>query len=363
MLGSGEVKRFGSHHNALGFFRLLFAALVIVSHTPEIADGDRHREPLVRLFGTISLGDLAVESFFIISGYLVVGSFLNNSGWQYIAKRVLRIYPAFILSSLLCVTLVAWLGGATVETILSNLPRSFLLMLKLRSPEMPTAFADMPLPDLNMATWTISAEFRCYLLVLLLGWLGLFRRRWVIPVAAAAMLTAYGAVPEVGWRHLFSHTAIVDKLMGVIPQGLRLTGVFLCGATFFLWRDHIRFGAAALLLAAAALAMCLSIPGVADAGVGVFGGYLIFGVATLARDGPLSRINNRDDISYGLYLYGWPIEQLIFRAFPGISLVLAGMLTLALASLAGWVSWTMLEKPIIRRFVPRRPSLAPATVA
>jgi peptidoglycan/LPS O-acetylase OafA/YrhL len=92
LVGVSEVEHFGRHRNAFGFLRLLFASLVIVSHATELFDGNREREPLTRLFGTISFGDLAVDGFFIISGYLVVGSYLKRPAiGEYLLTQARRL--------------------------------------------------------------------------------------------------------------------------------------------------------------------------------------------------------------------------------------------------------------------------------
>lgn len=56
------------HANAFGFLRLLLASMVIVSHTPELVDGNQHRELLARLTGTNTFGAFGVAGFFVISG-------------------------------------------------------------------------------------------------------------------------------------------------------------------------------------------------------------------------------------------------------------------------------------------------------
>ncbi|RYD28140.1 MAG: acyltransferase, partial [Lysobacteraceae bacterium] len=77
--------------------------MVVLAHTPELIDGNRSRELLTRLFGTISFGELAVNCFFIVSGYLISASYLNSpSAGSYLSKRVARIYPGFIVAFAIC---------------------------------------------------------------------------------------------------------------------------------------------------------------------------------------------------------------------------------------------------------------------
>ena len=86
-------------NNNFGFLRLFFAILVIVSHSPEAIDGNRTREILTNLFGTISFGELAVDGFFLISGFLIYKSYENSSSFKnYLSKRLLRIYPGFVVA-------------------------------------------------------------------------------------------------------------------------------------------------------------------------------------------------------------------------------------------------------------------------
>ena len=184
------------HRNNLNFLRVVLAALVILSHAPEITDGNRHREILTRLFHALSFGELAVDGFFILSGYLIVQSWLRSaSAWDYLKKRVLRIYPGFIVASLFSVFVVGSLGASDPALYLARM--SFLALIKnlllLNMPQTPATFVGLAYPLVNGALWTILYEFGCYLLVMALGAMGLLRRHAVMVAlfVLAMLLNAY----------------------------------------------------------------------------------------------------------------------------------------------------------------------------
>ena len=334
-----------TRRNAFGFLRLFFASLVIVSHTPEMVDGTREREPLTLLFGTISFGDLAVDAFFIISGYLITASFLSRPQIvPYLWRRIGRIYPGFLVATFVSLFIVAPLAGTTPESLLQWSGRSIARIVFLKMPYLPDVFLDNPLTLLNGPMWTIAYEFRCYLLVIALALAGLFRSPGLVALASAAMLSAAVLLPEPVFEavdSIFPHSTFI---FGRLEETLRLTGMFLAGSFFLLRPALIPRGPATLGACAAGLLACLSQPMLAGIGVAVFGAALIFGVAFGGQGRLIDRINVRSDISYGAYLYAWPFEQLLIAHFPQLSLVELCLATLAFALAAGWLSWTLVER-------------------
>ena len=332
----------------------MFASLVIISHTPELVDGNRHRELLTRAFGTISFGELAVDCFFLVSGYLISGSYLKNPNiWPYLQKRILRIYPGFIAASVVSVLIVAPLGGASTADIVSSLTHSVQKMATLRSPEINGTFVGTNYALLNGATWTISYEFRCYIIVLVFGSLGFFRWPWLIAgLAILGFLT-------IGTGHVGIFQGVANRLpqsaivLGDVGAMIRLASVFFVGSLFYILREQVIYSRLSMASAVVMLICCLFFKPLAELGLAVFGGYLIFAAAERSRNTVFAHINNKDDISYGLYLYAWPVEKLILWTAPGIGLLAAGLYTWIIAAVLGWVSWHLLEKPVMRFFTHR----------
>lgn len=346
-----------SHDNGFGLLRLLFAALVIVSHTPEFVDGDRSREILTLLFGSLSFGELAVDSFFVISGYLITASFLKaSSPLDYAVRRVARIYPGFLVAYILCVLVVAPLGGAVWPETAGQVAGIVVKGLTLQKPDVGAVFAGQPYAELNGATWTIIHEFQCYALVMGLGVVGILRHRGaMLALTAAACLVAmwryHPHIPTVTSNavaaDLWSGRGLADFVAGVLRPSVRLVGVFLVGCCYYLQRDRLRFSGKLALGAGVLLVLALSVPRLADTGYALFGGYLILFFAHWASGRSIARINNPNDVSYGLYLYAWPVEKLTLFAWPTMPLWQAGAITLVVAYGLGWGSWLLVERPAL----------------
>jgi peptidoglycan/LPS O-acetylase OafA/YrhL len=114
-----------SRLNNFSSLRLLFASAVIFSHSPSILTGMVTLEPHL---GRATLGELAVDGFFLISGYLITKSFDHDSNLGgFFRKRALRIYPAFIINMLLCLFVLAPLVTKKYQPSLLWLPHLLFL--------------------------------------------------------------------------------------------------------------------------------------------------------------------------------------------------------------------------------------------
>jgi peptidoglycan/LPS O-acetylase OafA/YrhL len=331
------------HRNNFGLLRLAFALLVIVSHSFELVTGDRSREPLTMLFGTLSFGELAVDGFFIVSGYLITQSFERSSSTtSYLWKRVLRIYPGFLVAYCLSVLVVAPLGGGDISILAgTDGLKTIRYALKLNSPPFALgAFSGSPYPVLNGSMWTIAYEFRCYLLVIPLGLLGLLRPR-------RALVTLPAVIVFLGILQTMELPGRLTGLIGTSVDTFHFTSVFIAGMFFSIFQKYIPMRN---VLAAAAFVLFVILlfnHVTAHAAVGIFGSYLIFWFAFLPNTPSLARINNSIDLSYGIYLYAWPVQKLLIWFVAGISPWLVMFATVSISSILALISWTFVEKPAL----------------
>lgn len=325
--------------NGFDHVRLFAAVLVLVSH--HFALWGRP-EPHA-LFD--SYGGVGVAIFFGLSGYLVSQSFsADPNAARFMARRLLRILPGLAGCVLACALVLGPLLTtlSLQDYLLHPQTREFVLMnLGLRPAfGLPGVFADARLgPVVNGSLWTLPFEVAAYLLMAALGTLLRPRLlRWACPLLCAAafalMLAWKPAEPVVAWDNDLRH----------LP---RFFAYFLFGATAALaggrWLQP-RW----MLALAAALVLAPH-----DAARQLLAILLTLSLAIhLGRSPVAERFALRHDRSYGVYLYAFPVQQLVISQCG----VLGFWPTMALALAVTWgcagLSWRLIEAPMLR-FKPR----------
>ena len=332
-------------NNNFHLLRFLLASLVLLSHSFELPGKRAGDELLMRLFGTITFGELAVDGFFLVSGFLIVHSWQQNPDLSsFLRNRVLRIFPAFVLASLLSAFLVGPLGADVAAYFKQfDLPKFFLGMLSLSPPLVPPVFEGQPYPAVNIPLWTIGYEFRCYLLMALLGACGIAGRRnlWLLLSGASLLLFVAAGT-------LFPASAIdFFAVLGDPRQLMRFVAFFSAGAAFYLFHDRIAYTRKRALFAGVVLFGCMLHWHTAQPALVVLGAYLLFYFAFAALPA-LARFRTYPDISYGVYLYGWPIQKLLLWYIPSLSPWPLFLLAFGLSCICGLLSWKFIERPFLR---------------
>jgi peptidoglycan/LPS O-acetylase OafA/YrhL len=167
-----------------------------------------------------------------------------------------------------------------------------------------------------------------------------------------------------------SENHAVVFVFGDLTQSLRLTAVFMVGVCVYAYRDTVMpalTGWVAALAGLAAIVLMYRDPHLAEAAVSTLGAAALFWLAFKADLGPLQRINDRWDISYGVYLYGWPISTAILWFDRSTSPWSLAVTSLLLAGCFGAASWWGVEnwtKSLGQKRTARRlPQPSPAAEA
>jgi peptidoglycan/LPS O-acetylase OafA/YrhL len=337
----------GNHDNNFNLMRALAAFAVIVSHSFVFRSGVADHEPWHAALG-ITPGSLAVDVFFIASGFLVTASLVHRgSVLQFVKARALRIYPALFVAVLSTTLFLGFFFGrlpfqefvAAWDTVRYVVRNIVLVIPGGITWSVPGVFENHPSgPPINGSLWTLVEEVRMYGL-LALTWLvlklsGASPRRWIGPAALA--LVALGLVWHFATRG--------DSQLTAMP---RLMAFFFAGSALYHWRDRIP--ASWPLFFACLAAMLLSALDRTAFGI-VWPFALPYTVLFLALvpAGPIRQFNRVGDYSYGLYIYACPVQKVFVLLIPGIGpwmlTLVAGAVTLVLAV----ASWYLIEEPALR---------------
>ncbi len=346
--------------NNLDLIRFALACVVLQYHSFPIAGRASHG--LVHRLLTLQVGGgwMAVNCFFVISGFLIAQSWDRSRGLaDFARKRVLRIYPGFVVAVAACIFVFGPLGADTVDGYFTRAATYRYALPLVGGPvqPLPGVLEHAPWPGLlNGSLWSIRYELACYALLAALGRSGLLRRRRA--VAALCLLAWAVYVSEA--KGVPRPWDVVVPYLGDLWELPRCVAYFLAGVTFLLYRDRIPYsgwwclGLLGATGAAAAVGWSdlLLPPAVA---------YLVF-YAAYHGTVRFHQFGARGDLSYGVYLYAFPVQQLLVKYVPlARQPVLLTVAALAVSGVFAFASWRWVEQPFLRMRNGRR-IVAPAAV-
>ena len=341
-------------NNIFDLLRFIAATLVIYAHSfPMLGAG---HDPLDTVSG-INFGSLGVSLFFVLSGFLITRSWLSNPKiGSYMGARCLRIFPALIFSLLFTVFAI----GAPVTSV--TLPKYFtspvtleflsnVFLFPIHYP-LPGVFTSNPLPGaVNGSLWSLPVEFMMYGVVLALGLLGILQRKFLLLAATiACLLLDIFALSTPAFASRVELTVLVGP-------SFNMALYFLLGGCFFLFRQEIPKNWRCALVAALSWYLSFKTPYLRTVSYLALP-YLFFYLAALPLPA-LRKFAKYGDFSYGLYVFAFPVQQLLVHLQPhklSVSELFAQAFTITL--LLAVTSWHLVESPCLKLKRHLRPKLS-----
>jgi peptidoglycan/LPS O-acetylase OafA/YrhL len=338
--------------NNFDMLRLILAVVVVFVHCSELS-----LQPALAFIPHFLNSRIAVEGFFVMSGFLILGSYSRSQSnyrqhisvngkasvpdplLAYFERRGRRILPAY------WVALIFVLILGSLETVLSEgafwnssdlwkFIASNLTFMNYLHPAMPGVFAHNPKePAANGALWTIKLEVMFYLIVPII--VTLCRKLGRIPVLATilvlSLLFQYAAVHA-------HHPSLAKQLPGQLC-------FFVLGSAAFFYLDWLREHKALVWAMGVAFFLLTYVGGgIVCEGFGVAALVISFAFFFPHVEGP----TKYGDFSYGVYVFHFPIVQtLIAIGFFAIHPYLATLAVLAMVTLLAVLSWNLIEKPAL----------------
>lgn len=330
--------------NNFDLLRIFAALVVLLSHSYPLSG--KGQEIFSRLLGYDTGGGYGVAIFFVISGFLVTRSVQQRSILSYLASRAARIVPALFVALAV--------QALVIGPLLTSLPLGAYLRagdtwgflhgtgIFYLHDNLPGLFTHLPVPAVNGSLWTIPVEVFYYLLLVVLATLGLLRRIPVLVLLAAASAALGYMTIFLGldWLH---QGGMMVRNVPLLPSA-RMGIFFLFGAACWVWRARVPLDPG-LALVAAILLVIGQTGGLGGVIYYPCFGYLVLFVALWRRipQGLYARIG---DISYGTYLYAFPVQQAVLTLAGGhLRPTMLSLLAVPPTLLLGFLSWRLIEAP------------------
>ncbi|GLQ49257.1 acyltransferase family protein [Dyella flava] len=333
--------------NNFDLIRLCAALAVMLGHSYGIC-GARSFELLVRFTHRESFGSLAVYAFFLISGLLVSASYARQSSpTRFVGLRAARIWPGAIVCAMFTALVVGPLFTSIPLAEYFSNPATYrwlahnMSLIGSVGGSLPGVFDRNRLGFVvNGAVTTLPIELECYAIILIAGTLGLganSRRGTIIVVGVVGVIFAYFV------KHPPVHITLGGFFVKRILYSFYPVPFFLLGMLLYSFRTRV------ILHWLPALSLLVGYVALRFTPMGTILLYPAFayGVLWLASLRQLRWLKPKYDYSYGIYLYGFVIQQTIVAVNPTLSNYLSVAIAIPITVVLAALSWHILERPCL----------------
>lgn len=319
--------------NNFDILRIVLASIVVIFHIG-VLTGNTY----LSLFP----GHLAVQCFFVISGFLITKSYLNKKSLKiYALSRFKRIYPLYFIVVITCFIFGYFISNLTLNDYLTNGGEKYLfanlLLLNFIQPSLPNVFDSNLISNaVNGSLWTIKVEVMFYCTVPIIYGLILtekYQKCITVIIGIISLLSFY----------LFSYLIESYHLPEAINHQLPTMMIyFMVGA--YINFIKTKFHSLVYILP---LLIYISI----QHEYHILQPFVVMGIVyTAAFILPKIKVNkNLGDISYGIYIWHFPIIQFyIYKGWFG-TYYYGLIMTLLTVFVFSFLSWHLIESKLIHR--------------
>ena len=308
-------EKYDRKNNIFDHIRIILAIFVIVSHSYPIFFGVGVKGIISsNILRTESLGGIAVIGFLVLSGFMTTQSIMNSkNNKEFFLKRVLRIFPSLILMLLITIFIIAPLGyeGDRSQYFNKSVFNYFLKNLNLFGNTVygiDGVFVNNIYPSaINGSLWTLKHEFMAYIVLIVLSLCSVLKeRKYTLGITLLTVALYVLGLNAKLTINCLGHFGVLNEL----DQFIKLLMYFLIGTTIYLYKDkiHVNFKGFIIMtliflfgivINVTKYAAIISIP------------YILMYIGTFKIHNEKDILRKIGDFSYALYIYAFPIQQLL----------------------------------------------------
>ncbi|MFP5039936.1 acyltransferase family protein [Parasediminibacterium sp. JCM 36343] len=336
----------GNRKNGFDLLRVILSIFVIITHGFLLGGYNENLEPLSYFSkNQTNLGEIAVMGFFALSGFLITASFdKSKNSLVFFSHRILRIFPGYwmclIFTGIVIGPLIFILTGRSIsnysflgnESAIGYFTHNFSLQIGQWTIKDVLLFTPNN-GSLDGSFWSLLSEMHCYIMVVLLGYFLLFKKNRVLYFLVFIIILVFFSI------NYNSSVKFGPTFLTLINSRLKLFPSFFAGSIIYTFPDLFKLDWKGSLFITFFSLLLIK-----------FGGFHLASPFLIA----LVIINLfqqfefhlKYDISYGMYIYSFPIQHLLYAAFSNKLhyLVFIG-LSILVSALLGFLSYLFIERP------------------